>query len=132
MKNKKSQVITSIVVLIAVAIVLSMGSVSADISEDVLKVSATLSARSEISLEDITDVKLLDSLESGRRSFGVETMKIMGGTFTNNQFGKYKLYCYKKINKYIVVYSTDKIVCFNLDSEEETENFYNEIIHSIS
>lgn len=74
------------VILVAVGIIIfTVGSVSASYGESSFTVKATGGAI-EVPYDKITEIEYRETNDNGRRSFGINTMKINSGSFTNEEF----------------------------------------------
>jgi len=64
----------------------------------------------------------------GIRIGGYGGIDRLGGRFRNSEFGNYKLGVRVSVKKCIVVrYMESKVLVFNLENEDRTEQFYNEL-----
>ena len=109
-----------------------VGDVKASFGEDGITVSGTLSGSEEVLYGDIESVELRSGIDYGSRDFGFGGKKFLGGTFSNNEFGSYKLYVYAGNKDAVVVkYSGGQVLCFNLKTEEETEDAYKGLLSKI-
>lgn len=100
------------------------GDVTATIDGDVLKIKATLTQSSKVSISDIESVECTSNISSGNKEMGSDLYKISTGTFSNDDYGRYKLYIYNNVNKYVIVKTkTDNYYVFNLKTESETSQF---------
>ncbi|HZW49485.1 MAG TPA: hypothetical protein VFF80_05050 [Bacillota bacterium] len=52
----------------------------------------------------ILAIALLDRMDYGSRSFGMETYRIHSGTYSNQVYGKYSLQAYRCVSPVIVVH----------------------------
>lgn len=117
------------VILVAVGIIIfTVGSVSASYGESSFTVKATGGAI-EVPYDKITEIEYRESNVNGRRSFGINTMKINSGNFTNEEFGTYSLYAYTAVKPVIVVHHSENLVLvFNLKTVEETKAAYQKLL----
>lgn len=113
------------IVLIAIGIFsFTVGSVAVSYAESNFTVRATGGAI-EIPYEKIGEIEYREANDNGRRSFGIGTMKINSGNFTNEEFGSYTLYAYTAVKPVIVVHhSGNMVLVFNLKTVEETKSAY--------
>ena len=110
-------------VTIVALIMIFVGNVKAELGEDKVTIKGPLTTIN-IAYKDIEKLEFREDLDIGSRSFGVETLKGEAGTFSNDEFGKYKLCAYKSVDDYIVIYHKNGVAAFNLSSVEETREFY--------
>jgi len=117
------------VILVAVGIfIFTVGSVSVRYAENNFMVKATGGAI-EVPYDKISEIEYRESNDNGRRSFGINTMKINSGSFTNEEFGGYALYAYTAVKPVIVVHHSENMVLvFNLKTVEETQASYQKLL----
>lgn len=126
--------IKGIIILIAltlVAFIMFSGKISYTIEGDILRVGSFISGESKVALQDIEELELRDGMTIGERTFGISSLKVLGGTFTNDEFGKYKVYIYKDIGKFIILHTDDGVIVFNLETEGKTETLYEELLGKV-
>ena len=122
--KKRSPWFTAIVLVAVGIFIFAVGSVAISYTESNFTVRATGGAI-EVPYEKISEIEYRESNDNGRRSFGINTMKINSGNFTNEEFGGYTLYAYTAVKPVIVVHhSDDMVLVFNLKTVEETKNAY--------
>ena len=122
--KKRSPWFTAIVLVAVGVFIFAVGSVAISYTESNFTVRATGGAI-EVPYEKISEIEYRESNDNGRRSFGINTMKINSGNFTNEEFGGYTLYAYTAVKPVIVVHhSDDMVLVFNLKTVEETKNAY--------
>ena len=128
MKRKdKIKGIINLTVVVVVAWIMFSGKISYRLDGDTFQVGSFLSGRSKVSLQDIKDLELRDDIAIGERILGISSFRMLGGSFTNEEFGKYKLYEYKSVDEFIVIHTAEGVIVFNLETEEKTENIYKEL-----
>ena len=86
--------------------------------------------KTEVEYDDIQEIELIEDLDYGTR-LGISTFTIVSGTYTNKEFGTYKLMAYRNIDKHIIVKYNNKIMVFNQNSIESTERLYQELVTQI-
>lgn len=110
--------------LCIVLVLLLVGDVHATIDGDTLKIKATLTQSSKISISEIESVNCVSSYSGGNKELGSDLYKISAGTFNNDDYGRFKLYVYNDVYKYIIVKTkVNSYYVFNLKSENETIAF---------
>ena len=116
-----------ILTLLMLFIVIMGRKTRAKLDYDGLVVSgAMLSVK--IPYSDVTSVELRDEMKFGIRVGGYAGTKRLGGKFRNGEFGIYDLSAIVSTNRYIVVHSNSrKVLVFNLETEEETVEFYEKL-----
>lgn len=126
-KKDKIKGIINLTVLVVVAWIMFSGKISYSLDGDTFKVGSFLSGKSEVNIQDIKELELRSGITTGERTFGISSFRMLGGTFTNEEFGKYKLYKYKAVDRVIVIHTTEGVIAFNLENEEKTEDIYEEL-----
>ena len=122
----KTKNIISIIILIVAAAILLAGSNHIIFNEDSFTVKSGF-ATETVSYEGITEVEYRDVFDVGGRKVGSSTVKLLTGTFNNEEFGDYRLYIYKQIPAYIIIYEGEEVTVVNLATEEDTMEAYNTI-----
>jgi len=120
-------IFTVVVLLIAAGFYFLAGGVRYELGSDYVTVGSFVAGHATVQLADIESVKMLDSLNVGTRSLGVDMYKIMGGRFTNNEYGDYKLYIYRNTSSYIEIAYTGGTVVFNQSNDEATTAAYDRL-----
>ena len=109
-----------------------VGDVTATIDGDTLKVEATLTQSTKVSISDIESVTLASSFTKGSKELGSDLYKISAGTFINNDYGRFKLYVYHNVSKYAIVKTkSNSYLIFNLKTESETANIVTKLQEKI-
>ena len=122
--KKRSPWFTAIVLVAIGIFTFTVGSVAVRFAETSFTINATGGAI-EVPYQKISEVEYRETNINGRRSFGIGTMKINSGRFTNEEFGDYTLYAYTSVKPVIVVHHSDNMVLvFNLKTVEETRSVY--------
>lgn len=69
-----------------------------------------------------------DVFDKGKPYLGDGTGKISSGTFTNDEFGAYRLYLHNRVRCAVVVrHGADETTVFNGETEEKTKEVYEEL-----
>ena len=121
-------IIVAVAIVIAVvALTMTGGHVDVSMDEDGLEVDATM-MHEDIQYSDISHIELRDYLDYGVRVGGFGGSDISSGNFRNDEFGSYRLAVHNEVHSFIVVHRTDgSVVVFNLENEESTESFFEEL-----
>lgn len=115
------------IVIVVVALAMAGGHVDVSMDEDGLEVDATM-MHEDIQYCDISHIELRNDLDYGVRVGGFGGSDISSGNFRNDEFGSYKLAVHNDVHSFIVVHRTDgSVVVFNLENEESTESFFEEL-----
>ena len=130
-KHGRIRAAAAAVILVAAAAVMLLSGTDAGIEGETLAVKGTFFMK-KIDTGDIAGIELLGQWDIGNRSFGMETLHIRTGVFTNSETGQYNLCAYKNTGKYIKVTASDgSVTVFNLKTEEETLEIYDRIKEKI-
>ena len=121
-------IIVAVAIVIAVvALTMAGGHVDVSMDEDGLEVDATM-MHEDIQYSDISHIELRDYLDYGVRVGGFGGSDISSGNFRNDEFGSYRLAVHNDVHSFIIVHRTDgSVVVFNLENEESTESFFEEL-----
>ena len=130
-KKDKIKGVINLTVILVVAWIMFSGKISYRLEGDIFQVGSFLSGKSKVSIQDIKELELRDGIKTGERLLGISSFRMLGGSFSNEEFGKYKLYKYKSVDEIIVIHTADGVIVFNLETEEKTENVYKELQESI-
>lgn len=115
------------IVIAVVALTMTGGHVDVSMDEDGLEVDATM-MHEDIQYSDISHIELRDYLDYGVRVGGFGGSDISSGNFRNDEFGSYRLAVHNDVHSFIIVHRTDgSVVVFNLENEESTESFFEEL-----
>ena len=100
-------------------------SVGAALTETALELSGGIGDKAAIPYAEISGVEWRDTFDKGSRTLGTGTPKISSGTFTNDEFGAYRLYFHNDVRCAVVVrHGTNKITVFNGKTAQETKTLY--------
>jgi len=130
-KKDKIKGIINLTVVVLVAWIMFSGKISYKLEGDTFQVGSFLSGKSKVSIQDIKELELRDGIKTGERILGISSFRMLGGSFDNEEFGEYKLYKYKDLDKVIVIRTAERVIVFNLETEEKTENIFKELQGSI-
>ena len=85
-----------------------------------------------IDYSEIKEVNFEDNFQFGSRNGGFGSFKLNEGRFENTQFGRYTLYAYVKSRAVVVMHTEEDIIVVGLESREETEKLYQEILEKLN
>ena len=89
-------------IVFAMAVVVFSG-VSVKLTGTALELSGGIGDRASIPYTEITGVEWRDVFDKGSRTWGTGTGKISSGTFTNDEFGAYRLYLPGRVAATLIV-----------------------------
>ncbi|MDW5561582.1 MAG: DUF3784 domain-containing protein [Methanomassiliicoccus sp.] len=115
------------IVLVAAFFFIGSGSVAASLDADSLHVSAPM-VNENVGYHSITSVELRHGFDDGRRVNGFGGTQVNSGSFENEEFGHYVLARYNGVDACIVVHRSGGVLAFNLQTAEETERLYGELL----
>jgi hypothetical protein len=130
-KNKDNKIgaarpVITFVVLVLAGFLLFTGEIRAEAGDTDISIKSFM-FNETISYDDIVSLDLRESFNKGRRTFGLGGAKISSGTFSNEEFGAYRLCVYNDVEAYIVIRSGGKTTVFNLKTAEETRAVYSSL-----
>ncbi|MBQ7121547.1 MAG: SdpI family protein [Clostridia bacterium] len=116
-------------VLVFALIVLPVtGNVEVVCTENTLEISSEYWSDISVSYSDIDEITLRDDVDSGRRTNGFGTPRLLLGTFENEEFGRYTRYTYGKCDACIVIKDGENVLVINAADETSTQALYEEIL----
>lgn len=132
-KKTRKYTLGVVLILFVIGTVLSLsgrqGSVVAQVDIEKLGVMGTYGETIFVSLNDITDVQLVEELDFGAAVDAEERGNTMCGTYENDVYGTYALRVYTKKSPYIVVtYGDGDILVFNQASKKQTQTIYEDLM----
>jgi uncharacterized membrane protein len=132
-KCAKAIVITVVAVVLVVCLLLGAGGLEFELGEDALSVSPTLGGGMEITYSELKDAEIEYREEKvpGTRVMGYGSMKLLYGTFQNEEFGNYIRYTYTSGDASIVIYTDDGVIVLAAETAEETRAIYDSLMAKI-
>lgn len=126
-------VIVSAVILIislvsALVILPVTGNVEVACGENSFEINTEYWSDISVNYADIDEISLRDDVESGRRTNGFGTPRLLLGTFENDEFGVYTRYTYAKCKTCIVIKDGENVLVINSADAESTQALYEEIV----
>ena len=133
--SKKAIVISAIVVsliLIFSFVLMSTGDVEIVCGNTAVEINADYWSDISVKYEDIDSIVLRDNVKSGMKTNGFNSAKLLLGTFTNDEFGKYTRYTYVKSKLCIVIEDDGNILVLGGKNDDKTREIYNDIIKKMN
>ena len=62
---------------------------------------------------------------------GTDLYRVSEGTYSNSSYGRYKLFVYNSVPRYITINCDGAYIVLNLDTVEKTEKLYNNLIEKL-
>lgn len=108
------------------------GAITAQVNDTLLGVVGTYGDSIFVSLDDVEDFWLTDTLEKGVLMDGEETKNTCSGKYKNQEFGEYTLHIYSDSVPYIVIqYGDGNTLVFNQGRERFTRDIYEDLQEAI-
>ena len=133
---KKFGFAIGLVIVAIVGILLFTGDVATVVDEESVSATGTFAGATTVKFDDIEEISLESGIDRGKKSFGVDSMKLNAGKFRNDEFGVYNLYAYVDTDVYVVIKYNDeegeeKYMVVNQEDEKSTHEFYDEVCDAI-
>ncbi|MGM9945137.1 MAG: SdpI family protein, partial [Lysinibacillus sp.] len=125
--TKVSLVIVAII-LIAVIALLFTGNIEVKYGENSFTLEATYWHDLEIDYAAIDSIEYREQCDAGSRTNGFGSLRLLMGTFKNDEFGSYTRYSYTNCDACIVLQVKDKTLVISGTDEENTKAIYNELV----
>lgn len=122
--------VTGVMVVVCGAVMLfalDSESVSAELNAGELRIEAPFVDES-VPYQNIGEVEIRSGVDYGSRQSGYAGGNMLSGNYKNDEFGIYKLAIHRSTGECIVVHHSGGILVFNLDSSEETEQIYSDLL----
>ena len=118
-------------ILLGVAILMFVGSVSVDFGMESFTVSASFSETLTIRYEEIDSVEYREKADIGQREMGFGSPKLSTGVFQNKEFGRYTLYAYTNGEGCVVLRKGEEVLVISLKTEAENKAIYDTLTAKI-
>ena len=118
------------VILIGVGIFVNVGSVNVALGEESFTVSATLASPLTVSYDDIDSISYHAEGIGGTRLFGFASLRLLHGTFTNDELGQYTRYSYAG-GSALLLKIGDETLVLGLENDAATEELYHALIEKM-
>lgn len=128
-----STVATGIIIFVAVMMLLFSGSFEVVMGEESLQIEASCWSDAEVFFAEIDRVEYVENGPgfSETRDMGFGTPSITMGDCSNKELGKFTAYIYEKCDAYMTIYTKDKIMVLNQETEEETKALYEKLSEKV-
>ena len=84
-----------------------------------------------VEYDAVTSVEYRDTMDYGSRIAGFNSLRLLMGTFHNEEFGKYSLYAYTGNHGAVLLRSGDQILVIGGRTPEETAEIYETLKENI-
>lgn len=127
-----TELIIALLILIIVGILFFTGSMDIKLGSNELNVNVLFYHDLELSYAEIDDIELRYSLDIGTRKSGIGTAKLSVGTFTNKEFGEYKLYSYTSAGGYIIIRTNDNVIVIGAQDSDSANSIFEGLMEKMS
>lgn len=120
-----------LLILITVVLVLFLaGNIDVYYEGESLVIKSSMTTYSVL-LKNIKTVELSSNYDKGSKIMGTDLYRVSEGTYSNSSYGRYKLFVYNSVPRYITINCDGAYIVLNLDTVEKTENLYNNLIEKL-
>ncbi len=131
-KSSKTAAICTVVILVLAlifcAIMMLVGNYEITFGEDTLYIDATLWQDREVSYADIDRVEFREQDVSGSRVMGYGDVRVLMGTFENEEFGTYTRYSHAGSKSGIVLYMKGTVLVLSDEDDAKTQALYEQLL----
>lgn len=121
-----------LLILITVVLVLFLaGNIDVYYEGESLVIKSSMTTYSVL-LKNIKTVELSSNYDKGSKIMGTDLYRVSAGTYSNSSYGRYKLFVYNSVPRYITINCDGAYIVLNLDTVEKTEKLYNNLIEKLS
>lgn len=120
-----------LLILITVVLVLFLaGNIDVYYEGESLVIKSSMTTYSVL-LKNIKTVELSSNYDKGSKIMGTDLYRVSAGTYSNSSYGRYKLFVYNSVPRYITINCDGAYIVLNLDTVEKTEKLYNNLIEKL-
>lgn len=127
-RSGKLTAVLMILLVVFLLVILFSGSIDVVLEDEHLSIKASFYDDLTVSYDVIDSVEYREGNVDGTRVMGFGSLKLLLGTFENEEFGYYTRYTYYKPEACIVLTSGDKILVISGKDMQETKEIYNCLI----
>lgn len=128
---RASWIFTAVICLV-VGIFLFIGDIKITVNQDSIEMDGFFWNDYTVKMQDIETISYAKDLDTGRRTNGFGSFKLLQGNFENRKFGAYTLYAYTKCKSYVVLETSKGIVMINAETEDKTKELYETIEDTVA
>ncbi|MBR2353365.1 MAG: SdpI family protein, partial [Clostridia bacterium] len=126
-------VILVVVILALVAVLMFTGSVEVRYGETDFTVDVTYTGSVRFFYDEIEEIEYRETSDYGHRVAGFGSPRLSVGSFSNEEFGTYRLYAYTGCDASVVLYmKDDKVVVLNGANAARSEQIFKELSERLS
>lgn len=135
--SKTNSAVTITAVILTLILCLALipgftGDINIRCGESAFTVEASYYSDLEIQYSEIDSIEYRDSVETGARTNGFGSSRLLMGSFSNDEFGAYTRYTYNENNGYIVMSIGGKILVIGGKDIANTKEIYETISAEVS
>lgn len=120
-----------LLILITVVLVLFLaGNIDVYYEGESLVIKSSMTTYSVL-LKNVKTVELSSNYDKGSKIMGTDLYRVSEGTYSNSSYGRYKLFVYNSVPRYITINCDGAYIVLNLDTVEKTEKLYNNLIEKL-
>lgn len=133
-KSKAAVIISVVCVVLVVAVLMFVGSISFTLGDDALRIKTTFGGGTTLRYSDLkgATVEYREEAIDGIRVMGYASMRLLYGQFRNDEFGNYVRYTYTKADAYVVIYLGEDVIVLADKTAELTKSLYDGLIDKIA
>ena len=114
--------------LVFVAVVCFTGEINVEYGADSFTIRASYWQDATLRYDEIEDITYREDFSPGIRASGFGSPRLGIGSFQNDELGNYTLYDYAGCDAVVVLKANGRYLVFGGKTEEETEEFYQQIL----
>lgn len=118
-------------ILVFIGIIMFSGDIGIKYGDESFTVDASFWNGITVEYEAIDSIEYRDNIDTGIRTYGFGSPKLLAGSFCNEEFGDYTRYSYAGCSACVVLNVGDKILVISGADAESTRNIYNELTAKI-
>lgn len=116
-----------LVLMLSFIAVIYIKGISVNLNDNGFTINSS-SYNKEFKYTEIESVELLDNVDYGTRTFGLNAIVLQIGNYKNNDFGNYQLAVYKNNDSSIkLTTKASEIIVFNIKSKDDTKKLFEEL-----
>lgn len=112
------------VVFVIIGVLLVTGEVKVQVEDKNIEIDGSYWEDYKVNIDSIRSISYTENFDTGKRSGGFGSLRLLEGNFRNHEFGNYTLYAYLKCSSYIILDTTSGKVVVNAETSEETRELY--------
>ena len=131
-KSRKISIILFVPMVILLAVIMFGGNISVELETDRFTVDSNFYDELTVLYDSVDTVEYRDGNMDGVRIMGFGSLKLLIGTFENEEFGNYTRYTYYNPGACIVLTSGEKVLVISGKDAAETKTLYEALTEKIN